>query len=87
MPTFIKSEKVTVEELEKATEDLKTDILNFKYGSATSAHPIDITELMANPSFTDNDEGWDKWREPANEQDNFSRKNRFTYGIRRHGNL
>lgn len=69
-----KSEKVTVEELEKATEDLKTDILNFKYGSATSAHPIDITELMANPSFTDNDEGWDKWREPANEQDNFSRK-------------
>ena len=29
---------------------------------------------MANPSFTDNDEGWDKWREPANEQDNFSRK-------------
>ena len=69
-----KNDKATVEELDKATEDLKTDILNFKYNSATATHPIDVTELISNPSFTDNDEGWNKWRETTNEQDNFSRK-------------
>lgn len=69
-----KSEKATVEELEKAIEDLKADILDFKYGSASASNPIDVTELIVNPSFTDNEDGWEKWRETTSEQDNFSRK-------------
>ena len=43
---------LTAEEVEQAVEDLKLDILEFKYSSATSGKPIEVTELISQPHLT-----------------------------------
>ena len=48
----------TAEEVEQAVEDLKLDILEFKYSSATSGKPIEVTELISQPSFNESTDGW-----------------------------
>ena len=62
----------TAEEVEQAVEDLKLDILEFKYSSATSGKPIEVTELISQPSFNESTDGWVTKREGSS--GNFTRK-------------
>ena len=58
----------TAEEVEQAVEDLKLDILEFKYSSASETSPADLTAMIKNASFESAD-GWTSWR--ANNNNNF----------------
>lgn len=51
----------TVEEVEKAVEDLKAALLDFQYGAATPENPVDMTNLISQPSFDESYEGWTLW--------------------------
>jgi len=61
-----KSDKATVEDIEKAAENLQTDILNYKYSSASADHPLTVTELIQNASMGSNADGWTTWRATTN---------------------
>ena len=60
------------EDVLQAVEDLKADIMDFKYSSATEQNPIDVTELVSQPSFDQNTDGWVTKREGST--GNFVRK-------------
>ena len=70
------STEATAEEVEQAVEGLKAAILDFKYSSATADKPITVTELISQPSFDENTEGWVTTKDavPSGVQDNFTRK-------------
>lgn len=47
-------------EVEKATGDLNTAILNYQYANASPSNPLNLTSRIANPSFDDNSTtGWE----------------------------
>ena len=49
-----------VEEIEKAVEDLKADIIDYGYSVATEDNPLDVTEkFVKEPSFANSTDGWD----------------------------
>ena len=52
-----------VEALEEATVNLKSEILDFKYNSATELQPMDVTDLISQPSFKESTDGWVTKRE------------------------
>ena len=70
------SDDAKAEDVLQAVEDLKADILDFKYSSATETNPIDVTELVSQPSFDQNTDGWVTTKDavPSGVQDNFTRK-------------
>ena len=46
-----------VEEIEKAVEDLKADIIDYGYSVATEDNPLDVTEkFVKEPSFANSTE-------------------------------
>lgn len=57
--------------VEEAISGLTDDILSFKYASASSDRPMDVSHLIVNPGFDGNADGWATSREPATGQDNF----------------
>ena len=61
-----------VEALEEATVNLKSEILDFKYNSATELQPMDVTDLISQPSFKESTDGWVTKREGTT--GNFVRK-------------
>lgn len=63
----------TAEETEKAVEKLSQAIIDFKYNAATEVNPMDVTELIVNPMFDGNTNGWVSQRDavPSGAQDNF----------------
>ena len=62
---------VTVEEITEAADALKAKVLEAKYSSASPQNPVDVTNLMVNPSFDYNANGWTTEREadPTGQQD------------------
>ena len=64
------------EDVLQAVEDLKADILDFKYSSATETNPIEVTELISQPSFDQSTDGWVTTKDAvaSGVQDNFTRK-------------
>ena len=61
----------TVEEITEAADALKAKVLEAKYSSASPQNPVDVTNLMVNPSFDYNANGWTTEREadPTGQQD------------------
>ena len=70
------SEDAKEEDVLRAVEGLKAAILDFKYSSASESSPIDMTELISQPSFDQSTEGWVTARDAtaSGVQDNFTRK-------------
>ncbi|MCD8318347.1 MAG: hypothetical protein LUC45_05710, partial [Paraprevotella sp.] len=64
----------TQEEVEKATSNLKSAILQYKYSSASASNPVSMTDMITNPSFDTNSDGWTIEKVAAPGQDNFSRQ-------------
>ncbi len=67
-------EDATVEEVNKAVENLKADLVEYSYTTASESNPMDVTSNIVNPSFLDaygaaTVDGWTTWRETTN--DNF----------------
>ena len=67
-------EDATVEEVNKAVENLKADLVEYSYTTASESNPMDVTSNIVNPSFLDANgaatvDGWTTWRETTN--DNF----------------
>ena len=60
------------EDVLQAVENLKSDIMDFKYSSATVTNPIPVTELISQPSFDQSTDGWVTKREGST--GNFVRK-------------
>ena len=63
----------TVEEITEAADALKAKVLEAKYSSASPQNPVDVSDLMANPKFDGNANGWTTEREadPTGQQDNW----------------
>ena len=63
----------TVEEITAAADALKAKVLEAKYSSASPQNPVDVSDLMANPKFDGNANGWTTEREadPTGQQDNW----------------
>ena len=63
----------TAEEITAAAEALDAKVLEAKCSSASPQNPVDVSDLMANPKFDGNANGWTTEREadPAGQQDNF----------------
>ena len=61
-----KSVDATAEEVEAATEELSTKVLEFKYGSASEQSPADLTAKIKNASFESAD-GWTTWSATTND--------------------
>ena len=63
----------TVEEITEAADALKAKVLEAKYSSASPQNPVDVSDLMANPTFDGNANGWTTEREadPTGQQDNW----------------
>ncbi len=63
----------TAEEITEAADALKAKVLEAKYSSASPQNPVDVSDLMANPKFDGNANGWTTEREadPTGQQDNW----------------
>ena len=63
----------TAEEITAAADALKAKVLEAKYSSASPQNPVDVSDLMANPKFDGNANGWTTEREadPTGQQDNW----------------
>ena len=61
-------EDATPEEIRQAAADLAADLVDYAYSVASEANPADVTSLVKNPSFLDENgaatsDGWTTWRE------------------------
>ncbi len=61
-------EGATPEEIRQAAADLAADLVDYAYSVASEANPADVTNLVKNPSFLDENgaatsDGWTTWRE------------------------
>ena len=63
----------TAEEITAAAEALDAKVLEAKCSSASPQNPVDVSDLMANPKFDGNANGWTTEREadPTGQQDNW----------------
>ena len=63
----------TVEEITEKADALKAKVLEAKYSSASPQNPVDVSNLMANPKFDGNANGWTTEREAVegSNQDNW----------------